>query len=95
MRHSVGAGGRNPAARAALEQGDADAVRRAAHTLKSNAATFGARALSEASRDLEMAAKRGQLEAGATLAEAMAAELEIVREALPAVWRGMSPTTSA
>ncbi len=35
--------------------GDADAFRRAAHSLKSNANTFGASALAEVSRRLELA----------------------------------------
>ena len=41
--------------------GDAARSRRAAHTLKSNAATFGAQALADRSRALEEAAKRGAL----------------------------------
>src|SRR6476646_310833 len=38
------------AVRSGLEHGDGDTVRRAAHTLKSNAATFGAGALADRSR---------------------------------------------
>jgi CheY-like chemotaxis protein/HPt (histidine-containing phosphotransfer) domain-containing protein len=45
----------------ALEAGDADGARRAAHTLKSNAATFGAHELAGRCRVLEMAAKDGDL----------------------------------
>jgi HPt (histidine-containing phosphotransfer) domain-containing protein len=78
------------AARAGLEDGDADEVRRAAHTLKSNAATFGADDLAERSAALEEAAKRGALEDGAAAVDAMARELDVVREALPVVWRQMS-----
>ena len=78
------------AARAGLEAGDAEVVRRAAHTLKSNAATFGAHGLADRSRELEEAAKQGTLEDGPARVEAMAGELEVVREALPAVWRQMS-----
>jgi len=51
-------------ARAGLEAGDADEVRRDAHTLKSNAATFGAGHLAESSRVLEEAAKRNDLDDG-------------------------------
>jgi CheY-like chemotaxis protein len=78
------------AARAGLEQGDADAVRRAAHTLKSNAATFGAGALAERSRELEEAAKRGELDGGPDLVEAIQRSLDVVLRALPDTWREMS-----
>ena len=44
-------------ARAALEARDAEALRRAAHTLKGNALNFGLVALSEAARDLEYCAR--------------------------------------
>jgi len=78
------------AARAGLDAGDADEVRRAAHTLKSNAATFGAHQLAGRSRELEDAAKRGVLEDASARVDAMARELDIVRAALPAVWQRMS-----
>jgi HPt (histidine-containing phosphotransfer) domain-containing protein len=78
------------AARGGLESGDDEEVRRAAHTLKSNAATFGAHGLAELSRSLEEAAKQGALAEGADRVEALARELEIVREALPAAWRQLS-----
>jgi signal transduction histidine kinase/CheY-like chemotaxis protein len=78
------------AARSGLEKGDADKVRRAAHTLKSNAATFGAHGLAEHSRSLEQAAKRGALDDAPAMLEAMAHELDVVRETLPAAWRGLS-----
>ena len=42
------------ALRAARDAGDADAFRRAAHSLKSNSQTFGATALAAASRQLEL-----------------------------------------
>jgi PAS domain S-box-containing protein len=51
--------------RTAVEQRDTDNVRRAAHTLKSNAATFGAHTLVEECRSLEDMAEAGTL-AGAT-----------------------------
>ena len=51
---------------AALEEGLADhdinLFRRAAHSLKSNAATFGAMKLSRLSKELEEVARQGQLE---------------------------------
>jgi signal transduction histidine kinase/DNA-binding response OmpR family regulator len=70
------------AARRGLEEGDAEEVRRAAHTLKSNAATFGANELADRSRSLEMAAKAGELADGASSLDAVAEELERVHAAL-------------
>ena len=78
------------AARAGLDAGDAGEVRRAAHTLKSNAATFGAHALAWRSRELEDAAKRGALEGASEQVDAMGSELDLVLEALPAAWRKLS-----
>ena len=69
-------------ARAGLERGSADDVRRAAHTLKSNAATFGANALADRSRTLEVAAKDGELGEGTSLLEAIETELGRVHAAL-------------
>ena len=55
--------------KAALAAGDQESFRRAAHSVKSNAATFGALQLSELARDLERLGKEGQLpEAQARLA---------------------------
>jgi CheY-like chemotaxis protein/HPt (histidine-containing phosphotransfer) domain-containing protein len=81
------------AARAGLDRADAEAVRRAAHTLKSNAATFGAGALAERSRELEDAAKRGALDDGPERIGAIQRELDVVIDVLPATWREMSGTT--
>jgi len=78
------------AARAGLDAGDAGVVRRAAHTLKSNAATFGAHALAWRSRELEDAAKRGALEGASEQVDAVGSELDLVLEALPAAWRKLS-----
>jgi GAF domain-containing protein/DNA-binding response OmpR family regulator len=78
------------AARAGLDAGNAEEVRRAAHTLKSNAATFGAHALAGRSRELEDAAKRGALEGASEQVDAMGSELDLVLEALPAAWRKLS-----
>jgi HPt (histidine-containing phosphotransfer) domain-containing protein len=46
----------------ALATGDADGFRRAAHSLKSNSATFGAMTLSALAKELEMMGKSGTLE---------------------------------
>jgi HPt (histidine-containing phosphotransfer) domain-containing protein len=48
-----------------VERGDADGLRRAAHTLKSNAATFGAAALAELCQELEAIGEAGTV-AGAS-----------------------------
>jgi HPt (histidine-containing phosphotransfer) domain-containing protein len=74
------------AARKGLAVGEIDDVRRAAHTLKSNAATFGARGLADRSRELEDAAKQGALDDAETRIERIAQELDGVRSALPAAW---------
>jgi PAS domain S-box-containing protein len=73
-------------ARRGLQQGQADEVRRAAHTLKSNGATFGATSLSELSRELEALARSGALEGAADLTARIEAEYERVRIALATVW---------
>jgi CheY-like chemotaxis protein/HPt (histidine-containing phosphotransfer) domain-containing protein len=83
------------AARDGLERGTASDVRRAAHTLKSNAATFGAHALSDRSRDVEEAAKRDDLADAASKTDAMARELGIVLVALPRTWQEMSAAPTA
>jgi HPt (histidine-containing phosphotransfer) domain-containing protein len=44
----------------ASSEGDAELVHRIAHTLKSNAATFGAEALASACRELEQSARAGE-----------------------------------
>ncbi len=50
--------------RTGLASGDIDVVRRAAHSLKSNSASFGANGLAESSRDLEFLARGGTLAGG-------------------------------
>ncbi|MBX0328105.1 Hpt domain-containing protein [Oscillochloris sp. ZM17-4] len=72
-------------ARVAIGRDDRPTMRRAMHTLKSNANTFGARALEALCRDLERRAADGGLsDAGAALDE-VAAELALVRAALEAL----------
>ena len=72
-------------ARRGLDHGQTDELRRAAHTLKSNAATFGATSLSEQSRQLEALARSGVLEGADGLIARIDAEYERVRIALEAV----------
>jgi signal transduction histidine kinase/CheY-like chemotaxis protein len=78
------------AARQALENGDAQEVRRAAHTLKSNAATFGAQRLADRSREVEEAARNDDLGTASALIDAMEAELDTVFQRLPETWRDLS-----
>jgi CheY-like chemotaxis protein len=54
------------ALQAALAAGDADTVRRAAHSLKSTSASFGATQLAAACKELETLAKSGDLDHAAT-----------------------------
>jgi PAS domain S-box-containing protein len=63
-------------AQQALAQGKADEVRRAAHTLKSTSATFGATALSDLARQLEYQARDGVLEGAQALLEQIQAAYE-------------------
>lgn len=59
--------------RAGMESGEIETVRRAAHSLKSNSASFGAQQLANAARELEMIAKGGTLVGGALKLEAIEA----------------------
>jgi PAS domain S-box-containing protein len=68
--------------RLAVERGDADELRRAAHTLKSNAATFGATPLSELGRQLEAIGQAGTVHAAVELLAPADAEYERLRSAL-------------
>jgi len=72
-------------ARRGLQQGQADEVRRAAHTLKSTGATFGATRFSELSRSLESLASSGTLDGAADLIRRVEAEYQAVRIALETV----------
>ena len=72
--------------KSALLSNDTDTFRRAAHSLKSNGATFGAQQLSELAKQLEMLAKENKLgatgdrlEALRQAYEAAAAELKGLR----------------
>ncbi len=62
--------------RAGLEAGDAERVRRAAHSLKSNSASFGANRLAGATRELEMIAKAGTLEGAGPKLDEVVVEYE-------------------
>ena len=66
----------------ALEQGKAEDLRRAAHTLKSNSASFGAMRLSRLCLEMETRAKAGQLQDAAGLLEQIRGQHDRSRAAL-------------
>jgi len=70
------------AMRSALTAGDADAFRRAAHSLKSNSATVGAAELSSMAKDLERMGRDGELKDAPPTLDATLSMFEQVREAL-------------
>jgi HPt (histidine-containing phosphotransfer) domain-containing protein len=76
------------AARAGLAAGDVESVRRAAHSLKSNCANFGAFTLSGQCKELEMLAKTGSLEGAADMIARIAAGYDQVHAALEAIRLG-------
>ncbi len=61
-----------------LAAGDIETVRRAAHSLKSNAASFGAGRLSAAARELEMLARSGSFDGAAFRLAAVEAEYRLL-----------------
>jgi HPt (histidine-containing phosphotransfer) domain-containing protein len=70
---------------AALASGRTDEVRRAAHSLKSNSATFGAMSLADTCRQIEERAKAGDLDGTVvSLIESASAEFVRVRDVLRA-----------
>ncbi len=69
-------------ARAGVASGDAGEVRRALHTLTSNAATFGATDLAVVTRQLEELAKGGSLDGVELRLNAIADQLERVSASL-------------
>ncbi len=70
---------------AGVADADAEVVRRAAHTLKSNALTFGVTELAGEAQKLEIAARDGALAGAGMLLEAIEREYERGRAALEAV----------
>jgi CheY-like chemotaxis protein/HPt (histidine-containing phosphotransfer) domain-containing protein len=68
--------------RNSLVQGNAEELRRAAHTLKSNAQTFGAAALTALCRELEATAKKAALEHAPDLVTRIESEYLRVANAL-------------
>jgi CheY-like chemotaxis protein len=74
--------------RGALDQDDADELRRAAHTLKSNGATLGAGDFSELCRTLEERAKNRKLTGATDLIDGIENEYCRLQEALAALRSG-------
>jgi HPt (histidine-containing phosphotransfer) domain-containing protein len=72
-------------------EGDAPLAARAAHTLKSNASTFGAGELASLCRRLEAAARADELTGSAELIDRVDAELTVVRRELTALRDGGLP----
>ncbi|MEO8424263.1 MAG: GAF domain-containing protein [Actinomycetota bacterium] len=78
--------------RAAFAAGDAPEVRRAVHTLTSNAATFGATDLAVQCRQLEELVKSGTLDGADLRLDSIAEQLELVNGSLAAVRTRLSTT---
>jgi len=68
--------------RDAIARGDTKTLQRAAHTLKSNAANFGATALADVCQEIEHHAKRCEIERIAPLSETITTEYVKARAAL-------------
>jgi CheY-like chemotaxis protein len=68
--------------RSALERQDAEELRRAAHTLKSNGSTFGAVTFAELCRSVEQHAKEGRLDGVPQLLDRVEHEYRVLEEAL-------------
>ncbi|WP_051559768.1 cache domain-containing protein [Marinobacterium jannaschii] len=71
-----------------VDAGSADAVRAAAHSFKSSSGNMGALELADRCRELEMAARLGNLEESGRLLEAIRSEYARVSNALDGVVRG-------
>ena len=79
------------AMRTALASGDAETLRRAAHSLKSNSANFGALILSQQCKELEALAKIGALDGAEALIAAIDEGYQAARSALEAIKQSTDP----
>jgi HPt (histidine-containing phosphotransfer) domain-containing protein len=77
--------------RRSLEAHDVDELRHAAHTLKSNGATFGAEGFSELCSRLEGQARTGALAGASELVDRIEQEYERFERELAALRAGASP----
>jgi HPt (histidine-containing phosphotransfer) domain-containing protein len=74
-----------------METGDAESLRRAAHTLKSSSANVGATCLSEICREIEGKSRDGNLPAsGDPILWRLEGEHHLVRKKLHSVLEGVS-----
>ena len=73
------------ALRTTYEEGDTEALRRAAHTLKSNGQIFGAGHFSELCRDLEERARRGKPDGIAEVIDRIEREYAALEKTLTAL----------
>jgi CheY-like chemotaxis protein/HPt (histidine-containing phosphotransfer) domain-containing protein len=71
--------------RTAYEQGDTEGLRRTAHTLKSNGQTFGAGRFSELCRELELRARRDELDGTVELVARIEREYAALEKTLAAL----------
>jgi len=71
--------------RTTYEQGHADGLRRAAHTLKSNGQTFGAGRFSKLCRELELRARNDELDGAAELVDRIEREYAALEQTLAAL----------
>jgi PAS domain S-box-containing protein len=71
--------------RASQAGGQAEALRRTAHTLKSNGQTFGATSFSELCRELELRAKNGEVDGTGELVERIERDCRALEQALTAL----------
>ena len=78
--------------RAALERGDASETRRAAHTLKSHGATFGAGSFSDLCREIETLSREGALGRALEVLPGAEDEWLCVRAELAAARQWSDPT---
>ena len=81
--------------KAAAEAGDAEGLRRVAHSMKSGSANVGAERLSRMCKSLETIGATGKVDGSQPLLEEAAGEFERVKEALGAELEGRAPNASA
>jgi PAS domain S-box-containing protein len=79
------------ALRTTYEEGDTEALRRTAHTLKSNGQIFGAGRFSELCGDLEERARRGTLEGAAEVLDRVEQEFAALEKTLTALSSAPAP----
>ncbi len=79
------------ALRTTYEEGDTEALRRTAHTLKSNGQIFGAGSFSELCRDLEERARRGTLDGTADVIDRIDREYAALETTLTALGSTPAP----